>query len=360
MVSTSSSGLVALLGIGFGDVVSAVLRELTTWIAGGASAIVTAVGRSLNATTAVTFGTGFTLEYDLLRRVGLGLVTVLVFAAVINAVIRQDLALLLRAVLVRLPLALMGAGGAIELVSLCLSATDQLSGALIGAAGGPTQTFFSSLSSLLAGTASGGITLAGFEGLLFALILALVSFSCWLELLVRAAAIDVACLFLPLALAGVVWPATAQWARRLAEMIAALILAKLVIAGVFGLAAATLATATGIAALAQAIAMFALASCAPFTILRLVPAVEAGAIDHLGSLGARLRHDARRATGAAAPLVAEMGVAEMPLAATDPIGFFRGEPDVDRNEASHFAPIVPSDDEAATDSDFDDVDRGHR
>jgi hypothetical protein len=41
----------------------------------------------------------------------------------------------------------------------------------------------------------------------------------WLELLLRAAAVYVAVLFLPLALAGRAWPAIAHWSPRLVRLI---------------------------------------------------------------------------------------------------------------------------------------------
>ena len=67
----------------------------------------------------------------------------------------------------------------------------------------------------------------------------------WLELVVRAAAVSVAVLFLPLALAALVWPAVAHWCRRLADTLVALVLSKLVVAAVLSLAAGALAGGLG-------------------------------------------------------------------------------------------------------------------
>ena len=51
----------------------------------------------------------------------------------------------------------------------------------------------------------------------------------WVELLIRAAAVYVAVLFLPLALASLAWPAIAHWCRRLVDTLVALVLGKFVI-----------------------------------------------------------------------------------------------------------------------------------
>ncbi len=120
----------------------------------------------------------------------------------------------------------------------------------------------------------------------------------WLELVVRAAAVSVAVLFLPLALAALVWPAVAHWCRRLADTLVALVLSKLVIAAVLSLAAGAVAGGLGVSAsgngggfasVVTGIALLVIAVLSPFTLLRLVPAVEAGAVAHLESARHRLK-----------------------------------------------------------------------
>jgi hypothetical protein len=108
----------------------------------------------------------------------------------------------------------------------------------------------------------------------------------------------VAVLFLPLALATMVWPAVSHWCRRLADTLVALILSKLVIAAVLALAVGALAGGLGVgatgsdgggfAAVVSGIALLIIATLSPFTLLRLIPAVEAGAVSHLESARHRL------------------------------------------------------------------------
>jgi hypothetical protein len=124
----------------------------------------------------------------------------------------------------------------------------------------------------------------------------------WLELVVRAAAVSAAVLFLPLALAALVWPAVAHWCRRLADTLVALVLSKLVVAAVLSLAVGALAGGLGVSGSSEGggfssvvtgIALLVIATLSPFTLLRLVPAVEAGAVSHLESARHRLQSAAR-------------------------------------------------------------------
>jgi hypothetical protein len=186
---------------------------------------------------------------------------------------------------VRLPLALLFTGVSVQLVALGLAATDQASAMVLGAAGDPTHRL---LLGLVAGLEqTGGPGLAAFGAFLVVLTAAIVAFVLWLELAVRSAAIAAASLFLPLALVGLAWPATSHWARRLGETLAALVLSKLVIASVLALAAGLLGSSSGVSGVVEGVALLAVAAFAPFALLKLIPAVEAGAVAHLEGLGQR-------------------------------------------------------------------------
>jgi hypothetical protein len=121
------------------------------------------------------------------------------------------------------------------------------------------------------------------------------AFVLWLELLIRAAAVYVAVLFLPLALATLVWPAISHWCRRLVETLAALIISKFVIVATLSLAAGAVASGTagtgshgsGFSSVLAGGALLLMATFVPFAILRMIPAVEAGAVAHLDGLRER-------------------------------------------------------------------------
>ena len=55
------------------------------------------------------------------------------------------------------------------------------------------------------------------------------AFILWLELAVRSALLALAVVFLPLALAGLLWPTTAGWLKRVGEVVGAIAVSKLVI-----------------------------------------------------------------------------------------------------------------------------------
>ncbi len=130
---------------------------------------------------------------------------------------------------------------------------------------------------------------------MIALLIAVAAFVLWLELLIRAAAVYVAVLFLPLALATLVWPAISHWCRRLVETLAALILSKFVIVATLSLAAGAISSGTagtgthgsGFSAVLAGGALLVMATFVPFAILRMIPAVEAGAVGHLEGLHQR-------------------------------------------------------------------------
>jgi hypothetical protein len=158
--------------------------------------------------------------------------------------------------------------------------------------GGDVQAVVSSVSGALLRTSAalGQPGAATFVLFLGGLVVAVAAMLLWLELVVRTAAIYVAVLFLPLAMATLVWPAVSHWCRRLAETLAALVLSKLVVVAILSLAAGALAGNGGTADLSGVIsgaALLLLAAFSPFTLLRLVPAVEAGAVMHLEGVSRR-------------------------------------------------------------------------
>ena len=60
-------------------------------------------------------------------------------------------------------------------------------------------------------------------------------------MIIRDAAIYICVFFLPLTFVAMIWPATSRWARRLVELLVAIILAKFVIVAILSLASAAIA-----------------------------------------------------------------------------------------------------------------------
>lgn len=288
----------------------AVFGGAAGWVGAGAAALVRALGGLLDATTAPVLGAAAFRHELRVMTVLAGLAALpFLLAGLLQALARQDVGLALRSALVRLPCAVVLGSAALQLVALGVRAADGASEALLGKGGGAPGRLVARLAVALSSPAGTG--LAGFAAALVALVAAGVAFVVWLELAVRAAAILAAALFLPLALVGTAWPATSHWARRLAETLAALVLSKVVIAGVLALAAGLVvspgAPGTGPAGVVSGVALLALAALAPFALLRLVPIVEAAAIGHLEGLARRAGHGALRAASRAAGLASSGG-----------------------------------------------------
>jgi hypothetical protein len=263
---------------------------LTAWIGRGATYLLRQIGQVMSWSTSPQVGTKFFLhEVGVMALLAAAIAVPLLLLCTVQAVIQQDAGVLLRALLVRVPLALVLTGVAVQFVSLGLAATDDMSGAILRAAGVPVGQLFTQLARVILVATATGSPIPTFAGLVMALAIVAGTLVLWLELALRAAAIQAATLFLPLAMAGVIWPATSHWARRLGETLAALVLTKLVVVAVLALAAGDLSGpgSGGIAAIVSGIALLTMAVISPFALFRVVPMVEAGAVGHLEGLARR-------------------------------------------------------------------------
>ena len=272
-----------------------VLNGIGQWVASGAEWLLGQIGDVLVSTTTVDVGASwFRDHYGQMTALASVVILPMLLVSIVQAIVRQDPAQLVRTFLLRLPLALLLGVVAIQIVIMGLSVTDEMSNAVAGGTG-------TDLTSLLSGVTKGLVaaaadpTIASFVLLLIALLVAVAAFVLWLELLIRAAAVYVAALFLPLALAALVWPAVSHWCRRLVETLAALIVSKFVIVATLSLAAGAVSSGTsgtgshgsGFSAVLAGGALLVMATFAPFAVLRLIPAVESGAVAHLEGLRQR-------------------------------------------------------------------------
>jgi hypothetical protein len=214
----------------------------------------------------------------------------LLFAATIGAIIRQDMRRLARVWGAGLPLAGIGGYAVVQLANIGVGVTDALSSFV-------QHQVAPNLGANFLSAVTFGINNPawGFVGNLISLIVLAGGLAIWLELAMRSAAVELAVFFMPLAFAGLVWPATSHWAKRLLEVLAALLLAKPVIVGALCLGdnAVTGANA-GPSALVTGAAILLLAAFAPMALLKLVPVVEASAISHLQGLSRQPFHAADR------------------------------------------------------------------
>jgi hypothetical protein len=312
-LASGSSGVAGLAGsavsqvAGFG--VDSVLNDLGSWVADGASWLLAQVGTVLGATTGVELDASwFTVHYQTMAELAGVVIVPLLLLGIVQSIYRQDASRLVRSVLVNVPLAVLLTAVAVQLVQLGLSVTDAMSAAVAQSAGLDSGHFMASVTLALTGASVGNqASTPAFVLFLGALAVVFGAVLVWVELLIRASAVYVAVLFLPLALASLAWPAISHWCRRLVDTLVALILGKFVIVSVLSLAVGALAGGTGSApggappsdgsgggfdAVLGGAALLLLAGLAPWALFRLLPFAEAGAVGHLESLSHRARQTA--------------------------------------------------------------------
>ena len=308
--ASSAVGSAASSVVGFG--VDSVLNGLGSWVAQGAAWLLGQIGTVIGDTTSVDLGASwFRAHYGTMAELAGVVIVPLLLLGIIQSVYRQNLSSLVRSVLVNVPLALLLTAVAVTLVQLGLSVTDAMSDAVARGSGLDAGHFMSSVVVALSGTtATGQPSTPAFVLFVGALAVVVGAVLVWVELLIRAAAVYVAVLFLPLALASLAWPAIAHWCRRLVDTLVALVLGKFVIVSVLSLAAGALAAGTGstatggtpssssssssagggFTAVLGGAALLMLSAFAPWALFRLIPFLEAGAVGHLEGVSQRTRH----------------------------------------------------------------------
>jgi hypothetical protein len=306
-----ASGVSSAVGSAAGSAVSSVagagadsvFNGLSSWVASGAAWLLGQIGSVLDKTTAIDLGASwFTDHYQTMAALA-GLVVVpMLLLGIIQSIYRQSASMLLRSVVVNVPLAILLTTVAVKLVQLGLAVTDAMSTAVAQGAGVDGGNFMGPVAAELTGSQLVDMTgVPAFVLFVGALAVVLGALLVWVELLIRASAVYVAVLFLPLALASLAWPAVAHWSRRLVDTLVALILGKFVIVSVLSLAAGALAGGTtpisggagggnagaGFTDVLAAAALLLLSAFAPWALFRLLPFLEAGAVGHLEGFGRR-------------------------------------------------------------------------
>jgi len=345
-ISSAAGGLVS-------DSASTVLDAVATWVANGAAGLLGELATEIDQTTTANDTQAWlTSHYTTMLEIVPLFAFPLLCAAAITAIARRDAGMLVRAAFVQLPLAMIGTGAAVALVGIALTATDTLCRIVTQTTEPDTASL---LRNLMVALAHGGPGLTGFGLVMVALLIAVGGFFLTVELVVRAAAIWVALLFLPLGLTGLVWPATAKWGRRLGELLAVLILSKFVIVAIISMAVDAAGSGDGPSLLGGA-ALLLLAAAAPFTLLRMVPIVEAGVVAHLEGAGRRavslppVARQALQPQALAGLLVGGAPVEGAPIAPPGPVGgsstpvaaVNRGR-DADGTQASPDKPVLMAD-----------------
>jgi uncharacterized membrane protein YgcG len=276
-----------------GDVAGAagefVMRGVTVWVTNAAVWVTGKVGDLIDATSSPDVQAAwFAGQYRAMLGVAAVLALPLLLLAVIQALIRQDIWILLRSAFGYLPMAFILAGAAIVGTDLLISITDDLSAMVTRGLGDGSDNLLESVgdaySRAIEDDSEGVVPLFGV--FLGAIILAIGAFVLWLEMVIRDAAIYIGLFFVPLTFVAMIWPATSRYARRLVEFLIAVILAKFVIVAIIGLASAAITNAGATARtddgqlferMIAGAALLVLAAWSPFALLRLIPMMEIAA-----------------------------------------------------------------------------------
>ncbi|HWC41654.1 MAG TPA: hypothetical protein VHK02_06685 [Actinomycetota bacterium] len=261
------------------------LRSFTAAVASAGKWFLEKVGSLLQGTTSpdVVNADWFASQYRVMLALAVIIALPILLVSVAQSIVRADGMQAIRSAFVFLPLAAILSAVGPAMVQMLINVSDWMSAALGGNASADAQKFMTDAGSALAGLGAGTVNPAApvFGVLLGALIVTLGALSIWLELLLRAAAIYISVLFLPLALAAMIWPAGWRWCRRLIEFLIAIIFAKVFIVAIINLAAAGLARG-GLGDKFEGVlaggALLLMAAFTPIALLKLIPLAEAAVV----------------------------------------------------------------------------------
>lgn len=304
----------------------AVLGGLGSAFVQAAQQVSTTALAALDATTSVDLTTAwFRQNVAVIAAITLPVVVGLFALQVIASVIRREPGGLVRAV-TGIGKALLGAALAVAVTQTALLAADQICQYVASAAGttvaGAAQRFFDL--TWLAGPQGGPVLqiLLGFAMTVGLLLM-------WAVLLFRKASLMLVAVFAPIAFAGLVWDHTRVWTRRWIEVVAALVLCKVVIVTVFVVGASAFSgvgpgssgaadpgslTAASLSDLLVGLLLLSIAIFAPWVTWRFVhwSGMEAAAVMH-GTVMASPVPSVARTSGSQAKFMAQSAVSTMLL-----------------------------------------------
>jgi hypothetical protein len=231
----------------------------------------------------------FTTHYRTMWQIAVLFLGPFLLAAVVQGLLRQDPGLIVGSV-ARVPAACILAAGAVTVTSLGVQATDELTAVVTGTIGHDTASFLTNVGNLVLASSAGGPAALVFVAL-GSILTVLAGIVVYFELALRTVIVYVALLFLPLGLAAIVWPRARQWAVRLTEILAAAVVSKFLIATVLSLAVGGMSGEKGstFPSVILGAVLLGMAGFAPYGFLRMLPLMEASAIDAIrGRGGARV------------------------------------------------------------------------
>jgi len=278
------------------------LRSFTAAVASAGKFFLERIGALVTTTTSpnVVNAGWFTSQYRVMLALAVVIALPILLVSVAQSIVRADGMQAIRSAFVYLPIAAILSAVGPAMAQILIDVSDWMSAALSNNASADAQKFLADAGGSLAALGAGTLNPAApvFGVMLGALIVVLGALSIWLELLLRAAAIYISVLFLPLALSAMIWPAGWRWCRRLIEFLIAIIFAKVFIVAIVNLAAAGLARG-GLGDKFEGVlaggALLLMAAFTPIALLKLIPLAEAAVVT-AGHQRAALRQATQGAT----------------------------------------------------------------
>lgn len=237
--------------------------------------------------------------YAVTATIGATLLVGFVLAGVAQGVLSGDTAGMLRRFALDLPVSVLGMVGLVTVTQVLIRVTDSLSTGVLDAFADDVAAFTRAVASI--SSLSGGVATA-LVVFLLALVAVIAGIVLVAELVIRAALIYLVVALAPLVFAARLWPALKGASRKLLDLLAALVLSKLVIAVALAVAAAAAAGAgTGgevtalpppeaaaedpggsvtqaVGVLLAAVAAFGISAFSPLLVARLLPVTEAAMV----------------------------------------------------------------------------------
>jgi hypothetical protein len=268
-----------------------VVDGLTGWVLDGVAFLAKGVMQFLGPSSApdvtALWFSGPSSPFQSVRAIAAVLLIGCALLAIIQGAIRGDIGGMVTRVLGGIPLAVLATATVTVVTDKLLGLTDAFAGEILDPTSASAERFLSGL------TVSSAVTGTGFAVVLVAIVAAMAALALWAELLVRSALIYILVALSPLAFAAAIWPAARGTARRLAELLLAIIVSKLVVSlalaiGIAAVGGVGLDTSQGVAdgvarsagQLLVGGVVLGLAAFAPFLTLRLFPIAEAAGVAH--------------------------------------------------------------------------------
>jgi hypothetical protein len=265
-----------LVGEAAGAVGNGILDLVAKWMIGAATQITTFVAGEMQQTTTPQLQSAwFQAQFAPMADLGAALGLLVTLMALASAAIRRN-PQALAATLAGIARAGIGTGLLIALTVIALGIADQISSAVLTSS---PHAFYSTVAHAWGTSGFGGFGSSALA-MLIALVEVFAAIFVWLELIVRDAAIYLAVLFFPAALAAAVWPALASWPARLGRLLLLLVILKpvalIVLSFAGNAAAAGLSFGGGasgsVGTILAATVIFALAAFAPWALMYLLAA----------------------------------------------------------------------------------------